>query len=46
MSDAQLIDGYLEELGWRRRSINTIKIRRTYLRKLSRDLGPFRWAAA
>lgn len=38
--DRALIELYLDDMGWRRLSINTINIRRTYLMKLARELGP------
>ena len=41
VTDAELITGYLEHLRWCNRAQTTIDIRRTYLSKLSRDLGPF-----
>lgn len=40
MTDDDLIAGYLEHLRWCNRAQTTIDIRRTYLTKLSRDLGP------
>lgn len=41
LKDAELIAAYIEQMRWQRRSETTITIRRTYLAKLSRDLGPF-----
>lgn len=40
-SDAVLIDGYIESLRWANRSLTTQRQRRSYLGKLSRELGPF-----
>lgn len=40
MTDAMLVAGYLEHLKWRNRAQTTIEIRRTYLSKLSDELGP------
>lgn len=40
MTDAELIEGYLEHLRWRNRAQTTIDIRRTYLTHLS-TLGAF-----
>lgn len=39
--DRKLIEGFIADMVWRRRSVNTISIRTTYLNKLSRELGPF-----
>jgi integrase/recombinase XerC len=41
MTDTELIAGYLDHLRWCNRAQTTIDIRRTYLEKLSHELGPF-----
>lgn len=41
VSDAEMIEGYLASLRWGNLSPNTVTIRDSYLKKLSRELGPF-----
>ncbi len=42
MTNTELIAAYCEHMEWRRLSPTTVSIRRTYLTKLSRDLGSFK----